>query len=64
MIAHIADLGNNTIFTQAWTLAEYLGIPVHWQQYWEGYIIALTKSHVHIKDGVDELIWTPAEHGT
>lgn len=52
------------MFSKAWTLAEHLGIPVQWQQDWEGYIVALTESHVRIKDGDDKLIWAPTEHGT
>jgi len=43
---------------------EYLGIPFQWQQGWEGYITALTKSHVKIKEGINELIWALVEYGT
>jgi len=64
VIAQISNPGNSIIFTQAWISAEHLGIPVHWKQDWEGYITTLTESHVCIKCGASEIIWTPAEHGT
>lgn len=64
MISQVSDLENSTIFDQACVSVKQLGIPAHWQPDWEGYIVSLTKSHVHINEVVDEIIWTPTKHGT
>lgn len=63
VIAQIVDLENSAIFEQAWLSAPHLGIPEHWLQTWEGYINALKEAHVRIKEGLDELILTPTDHG-
>lgn len=62
--AHVFDLGNSSIFNQAWLLAEHLRIHAQWKEEWEGYIVALIESYVCRKDGADALIFTPTEHGT
>lgn len=63
MIANIVDPENTSLFAQAWKFLDHLGIPVSWQQDWEGYINALTESHVCIKEGANELIWAPVGRG-
>lgn len=49
VIAQVANLENSAIFEEAWLSVVHLGIPDQWQQDWEGYVTALTKSHVRIK---------------
>lgn len=53
---HIADLGNKKLFSQACKTSNQLGIPNIWHQDWLRYKNSLTKSHVRIIDGDDELI--------
>lgn len=62
-IAHIMERVNTSIYQQAWMSTDELGIPDQWSQEWRHYTIALTKSHVKIRDNEDEFIWTPAVHG-
>ena len=61
-ISNIVDLENTTIFANAWKSSDFLGITVQWHQNWVGYTSALTKSHVHIKEENDELIWEPKKN--
>lgn len=63
VVAQLADGEHNNLFEQAWFLAHNFGIPIQWYQTWEGYLTALSEAHVCIKEGPNELVWAPAEHG-
>lgn len=54
---------NNSIFEQAWLLVVHIGILEQWHLARKIYITLLTEAHVHIKEGIVELIWTPTDHG-
>jgi len=60
---HIADQQHNDIFSQAWKSAQQLDLPPQWYQDWQLFIMALSESHIRIKQGLDELVWCPADHG-
>eukprot|EP00253_Pinus_taeda_P027166 PITA_27166 len=62
--AQIADHQHSDIFSQAWKSAQQLNLPIHWHQEWAQYIVALTDSNIRIKQGLDELIWCIADHGS
>lgn len=64
VISHVVDMENRTIFNQAWFSTEQLDIPAHWKYDWEAYTAALNESHICIKEGADDLLWTPVKHGT
>eukprot|EP00253_Pinus_taeda_P020087 PITA_20087 len=61
--AHIADHLCSNIFSQAWKTAQQLDLPPQWHQEWSEYILALSESHIRIKQGPDELIWCKADNG-
>eukprot|EP00253_Pinus_taeda_P030670 PITA_30670 len=61
--AQIADQRRTDIFSQAWKTAQHLDLPPQWHQEWEQYIMALSESHIRIKQGQDELVWSSADHG-
>lgn len=62
VIAHIADQDNTSIFILAWKIAAQLNLPLEWHQIWEDYTIALSESHIRIKEGPDEVMWDKADH--
>eukprot|EP00253_Pinus_taeda_P014598 PITA_14598 len=62
--AQIADPQRTDIIAQAWKSAQSLDLPVQWHQEWDHYTMALSDSHIRIKQGPDELIWCPADHGS
>lgn len=62
-IGHIADLEHTTLFQQALKLAQRLNIPQQWTQQWNAYIGALTKAHIQLGEGEDEVIWDLSKAG-
>lgn len=62
-ISHIADLEHTSLFQQAWKSAWSLLIPQQWEQIWENYTATLTKAHVRIIEGEDEIIWAHEKSG-
>jgi len=62
VFSHIADQQNMDIFSQAWKSAQKLNLPPCWHQEWHEYIATLSKSHIRIKEGLDELVWCLAEN--
>eukprot|EP00253_Pinus_taeda_P009046 PITA_09046 len=63
VIAQDADHENSGIFHQAWISAQQMNLPHRWHQEWKDYYATLTESHIRIRDGPDELIWSQAENG-
>eukprot|EP00253_Pinus_taeda_P004035 PITA_04035 len=47
----------------AWRSAQQLSIPLQWHQAWESFREALKESHIRIKEGQDELIWSQSDFG-
>lgn len=62
-INQIADGVHSTILHQAWKSATAQNIPRSQVQEWNNYTNALSKAHIRITDGEDELIWAHAKHG-
>eukprot|EP00253_Pinus_taeda_P015641 PITA_15641 len=62
-IADIADPQRTTIFEQRWKTVDQINIPPLWHQECLSYINALFEAHIRIKQGPDELIWYPVQHG-
>lgn len=62
-IDQIIDLTSTSIFAQGWKSAIELGFPKQWHEDWHNYTLALSKSHVRITQGEDELIWQHVSHG-
>eukprot|EP00253_Pinus_taeda_P015847 PITA_15847 len=62
-IAHIVDDDNTTFLQQAWKTALHLHIPPQWARVWEDYTEALTKAHIRINEGDDEVIWALSKSG-
>lgn len=63
VFAQIVDQQNTWIFNQAWKTAQHLELPHRWHQEWQDFRSALHESHIKIKEGQDELIWSQAENG-
>lgn len=61
--SHIADQLRTDILSQAWKSAQQLELPLQLHQEWNNYIVALSESHICIKQGPDELIWCMVDHG-
>jgi len=55
-LADIANPLNTPILDQRWKSAIQINLPPHWHQEWTDYINSLSKSHIRIKQGPDELI--------
>eukprot|EP00253_Pinus_taeda_P033720 PITA_33720 len=49
--------------TEAWKTAHQVNLPHRWHQEWQNYREALIESHMRIREGPDELIWSQAENG-
>jgi len=63
VFADIADQQRTDIFSQAWKTARHLDLPPQWHMKWDNFISALTKSHIRIKQGSDELVWCMVDNG-
>eukprot|EP00253_Pinus_taeda_P020420 PITA_20420 len=63
VFSHIVDQQNTGIFAQACKSACLLGLPPRWHLEWHECISVLSKSHIRIKEGPDELEWCLAENG-
>eukprot|EP00253_Pinus_taeda_P008490 PITA_08490 len=63
VIAQAADHGNSGIFHQVWILAQQLNLPLRWHQDWKDYCAAMSESHIRIRDGTNELLWSQADNG-
>lgn len=63
VLSHIADPQNTSMFSQAWKSARLLDLPPRWHLEWQDYISVLTESHIRIKEGPDELVWSQAKNG-
>eukprot|EP00253_Pinus_taeda_P033507 PITA_33507 len=63
VIAQAADHANSGIFHQTWKPAHKLNLPLRWHQDWKEYYAALSESHIRIRDGTDELVWSEADNG-
>jgi len=63
-LAQIGDPQRSNIFTQAWVTDRQWHLPEDWSAPWQGYIQALTETHIKLQEEEDELIWAPAKSGS
>lgn len=63
VFSHIVDQWNTWIFAQAWKSAHQINLPSRWHQELNEYISMISASHIRIKEGSNELVWSQAENG-
>ena len=60
----IANIGQSSIWGQAWKSIADLEIDPIWRNEWQLFLQELKRSNVRIKDRPDTLVWAHAETGT